>query len=142
RRGNGGGGKAEGGETYARARRLLDEELGVDPGPELDALQRAVLAHDSSLLAPAIKPAPQSPVVADPPAGPPPPAHDIASSGPPTTPHATRRTVTALLVDLGQPGDEAQADPEAAAEARASPPPLTHDVLQPHTHTTHATIHT
>ena len=32
--------------TYRRARTLLDDELGVEPGPELRALEQAVLRHD------------------------------------------------------------------------------------------------
>ncbi|MFG2012403.1 BTAD domain-containing putative transcriptional regulator [Micromonospora sp. NPDC048868] len=38
-------------ESYARFRRQLAEELGLDPGPELVALHRAILAHDPALLA-------------------------------------------------------------------------------------------
>ena len=45
--------------VYRETRKLLDEELGLEPGTELSALERAVLAHDPSLdLAPAIKPQP------------------------------------------------------------------------------------
>ena len=35
--------------AYQHARDLLVEELGVDPGPELQALERAVLAQDATL---------------------------------------------------------------------------------------------
>jgi DNA-binding SARP family transcriptional activator len=38
--------------SYARVRDILIEDLGVDPGPELRALERAVLAQDPSLTAP------------------------------------------------------------------------------------------
>jgi DNA-binding SARP family transcriptional activator len=38
--------------AYARARDLLVEELGVEPGEELRALQAQVLAQDAALLAP------------------------------------------------------------------------------------------
>ena len=45
--------------VYRETRKLLDEELGLEPGTELSALERAVLAHDPSLdLAPAIEPQP------------------------------------------------------------------------------------
>ena len=35
--------------AYQAARRLLDEQLGVRPGPELESMQRAVLQHRPSL---------------------------------------------------------------------------------------------
>jgi predicted ATPase/DNA-binding SARP family transcriptional activator len=40
-------------ETFREARRVLTEELALEPGPELQRLQAAILAHD-----PAIAPAP------------------------------------------------------------------------------------
>ncbi|CAL9364752.1 hypothetical protein SUDANB121_00747 [Nocardiopsis dassonvillei] len=40
-------------ESYRRLRDLLAEEMGLDPGPELAALHRAVLAQDPELDAPA-----------------------------------------------------------------------------------------
>ena len=39
-------------EAWARARDVLADELGVDPGPELRELQRRVLAQDPALDAP------------------------------------------------------------------------------------------
>ena len=39
--------------SIARARRTLADELGLDPGPDLVALERAILAQDSELLGPA-----------------------------------------------------------------------------------------
>ncbi len=39
--------------TYARARRVLADELGIDPGPALRELERAVLAQDLPVTAPA-----------------------------------------------------------------------------------------
>lgn len=41
--------------AYQDARRVLVEELGVEPGPELQALEQAVLRHDPSLNAPKAK---------------------------------------------------------------------------------------
>ena len=38
--------------VYHAARGALDRDLGVEPGPELEAMQRAVLAHDPALSAP------------------------------------------------------------------------------------------
>src|SRR5438132_8386115 len=36
--------------AYQRARTTLADELGVEPGPELGALERAILAHDEALM--------------------------------------------------------------------------------------------
>jgi DNA-binding SARP family transcriptional activator len=44
--------------AYRDARALLIEELGVEPGPELRELERAVLAHDPTLASPARAEAP------------------------------------------------------------------------------------
>jgi YVTN family beta-propeller protein len=38
--------------SYRAARRTFSDELGVEPGPELRALEAAVLAHDPALAAP------------------------------------------------------------------------------------------
>ena len=40
-------------EVYRSGRRLLDEELGLQPGEELRRLERAILEQDASLAAPA-----------------------------------------------------------------------------------------
>jgi predicted ATPase len=44
--------QAEALETYQRARQAFVEELGIDPGPELQALYKQVLRQDNSLKAP------------------------------------------------------------------------------------------
>jgi len=46
------GRQAEALDAYRDARRALRDELGLDPGDELQALQRAILAHDESLAPP------------------------------------------------------------------------------------------
>lgn len=46
------GRQAEALEAYAEARETLVSELGLEPGPELQALQQAILTHDESLRAP------------------------------------------------------------------------------------------
>jgi DNA-binding SARP family transcriptional activator len=38
--------------AYREARRVLDDELGVDPSPELQALERSILLQDRGLLGP------------------------------------------------------------------------------------------
>ena len=48
-----GGRQADALETFQQARRILAEQLGLEPGPELRHLQEAILAHD-----PAIAPVP------------------------------------------------------------------------------------
>ena len=44
-----GGRQAEALETFGRARRVLGGQLGIEPGPGLQRLQAAILAHDSAL---------------------------------------------------------------------------------------------
>ncbi len=41
--------------TMRRARRLLDQELGVEPGPELVEVERQILAHDPRLAPPRLR---------------------------------------------------------------------------------------
>jgi predicted ATPase/DNA-binding SARP family transcriptional activator len=55
-------------DLYRRTREVLVEELGIDPSPELQQLERAVLAQDPQLAAPASParsslPAPPTPIV-------------------------------------------------------------------------------
>jgi DNA-binding SARP family transcriptional activator/tetratricopeptide (TPR) repeat protein len=38
-------------EVYRQARYLLNDELGIEPGPELESMQRAILVQDPALLA-------------------------------------------------------------------------------------------
>jgi len=86
------GRQAEALEVYHRAREVLDRELGVDPGRELEALQRAVLDHDSALdLATAPGPVPVEDLVSQQ------ETHPI-----PSVPRRrdTRRTVTTLIADV------------------------------------------
>jgi predicted ATPase/DNA-binding SARP family transcriptional activator len=45
------GRQAEALETFQEARHVLDEELGLEPGPELRELQDAILAHDPAIAA-------------------------------------------------------------------------------------------
>lgn len=47
--------------AYRRARSLLTEQLGVEPGPELRELESAILANDPSLVVKAETPVPEPP---------------------------------------------------------------------------------
>jgi DNA-binding SARP family transcriptional activator/DNA-binding beta-propeller fold protein YncE len=49
--------------AYRDARRTLVEELGLEPGPELQQLEKAILAHDTELRAPA-RPRPAAGILA------------------------------------------------------------------------------
>jgi DNA-binding SARP family transcriptional activator/streptogramin lyase len=51
-------------QAYREARRLLAEELGIDPGPELQRLEKAILVQDPSLAPPQAPAA--GPLVAEP----------------------------------------------------------------------------
>ena len=90
------GRQAEALTAYQDARRVLVEELGIDPGEELQVLERAILRQDQSLRAP--------PSV--PPRAPPEPVETA-----PRRP--ARKTVTVLVVELGNAAALAEAlDPE------------------------------
>lgn len=51
------GRQAEALAAYQAGRRRLADELGLEPGPELQALQRRILAHDPALATPGARPA-------------------------------------------------------------------------------------
>ena len=55
-------------EAYRQARRTLIDELGIEPGPELQELERAILRQDAALALPSARarsniPAPLTPLV-------------------------------------------------------------------------------
>ena len=58
------GRQAEALEAYNAARRMLDEELGLEPSPALRELEGAVLRHDPALEAPVRPSRPAAPVLA------------------------------------------------------------------------------
>ena len=51
-----GGRQADALETFQEARRVLSEELALEPGPDLQRLQAAILAHDPAIAAVPIVP--------------------------------------------------------------------------------------
>ena len=48
-------------ETYQRARRRLSEELGLEPGPQLQEIERRILTHDPELAGPPSRPRSSAP---------------------------------------------------------------------------------
>jgi DNA-binding SARP family transcriptional activator/class 3 adenylate cyclase len=94
--------QAEALEAYARTRQRLVDELGIDPSPELQRLERAILNQDPSLDLP-------EPPVTVPAGATAPPAHEPR----PATPQATRRTVTVVFADVAlTPTRTATIEPE------------------------------
>ena len=90
---NAAGRQAEALEAYAQARRYLIDEVGLEPGAELRAVEAAVLAQDSTLL-----PAPPRPAAA-----PPLPVTPLVGREPELA--TLRRALTAArLVTLAGPG--------------------------------------
>jgi class 3 adenylate cyclase len=106
------GRQAEALGVYHAAREVLDRDLGVDPGRELEALQRAILDHDPALDLTA-DPGSVASTVTSADARP----SEVATPPIPTVPRPrdTRRTVTLLMADVqgstlaGEP-----LDPESA----------------------------
>jgi predicted ATPase/DNA-binding SARP family transcriptional activator len=96
--------------AYAQARRYLADEVGLEPGPELRAVEAAVLAQDSSLLAAPARPA----------AAPPAPVTPLVGRD---SDLATLRSAltTARLVTLTGPGGVGKT--RLAVEVAAAPAP-------------------
>ena len=67
-------------DAYRQARDALVEQIGVEPGAELQRLQHAILAHDPALDRPAPAPPARPPPSQPAPARPPPPPHWIRCS--------------------------------------------------------------
>ncbi len=101
-------------EAYRRARALLVEELGLEPGPELRELQAAILRHDPAL---------QVRSSSRPSKGP----EDGSSSWLPSE----RRAVAVLAVDIA-PESQPAVDPEAVARAGSHAARVVIEVLERH----------
>jgi DNA-binding SARP family transcriptional activator len=94
------GRQAEALDVYQTARSLLSDELGLEPGPALSALQRRILTHDPTLDAPmsdSTSEAPRPPSVAVPPDGP--------------RPREGRKTVTVVACEVA--ASRSGLDPES-----------------------------
>jgi DNA-binding SARP family transcriptional activator/tetratricopeptide (TPR) repeat protein len=102
-------------EAYRDARRVLVEELGIEPGPALRALEGAILKQNSSLgLQPEVR-------------------HEVPESVPTSERWLPRerRTVTVVWSDLAASG-EPRADPEALGRLTARSLKVATDVLRRH----------
>jgi DNA-binding SARP family transcriptional activator len=86
-------------QAYQDARRKLVEELGIEPGERLRELERAILAQDPALAAPALEPAEQ-------------PAEQPAEPDAVAT-RSARRLVSIVFADLGSTGLDERLDPES-----------------------------
>jgi DNA-binding SARP family transcriptional activator/class 3 adenylate cyclase/tetratricopeptide (TPR) repeat protein len=87
-----GGRQADALHAYHEGRRVLAEQLGLDPGPVLQDLERRILVHDASLAPPVTPPRPLEPA---------------------TSPRRERRVVTILCCGLTPfPSASPQPDPE------------------------------
>jgi len=97
------GRQAEALDLYQRTRHELVEELGIDPSPALQRLEKAILMQDSSLDAP-VRRTSKAAAVAEEPQGPIVPARE------------SRRTVTVLYASVSiESGGGARLDTEARA---------------------------
>ena len=85
-------------EAYRRARLTLVDELGVEPGPELQSMQQAILRHDPLLEAP--------------------PQADLFATAPRTDDADRRKPIAVAFVDCAS--DAEDADPETPGERRAA----------------------
>jgi predicted ATPase/DNA-binding SARP family transcriptional activator len=85
-------------QAYQDARRQLVEELGIEPGERLRELERAILAQNQALLAPAT-----------------PPSHDEAQGAPETPEELPTGVVTFALTDIEGSSALWEADPKAMA---------------------------
>ena len=91
-------------EVYRTTRRLLVDELGIEPGANLERLERAILRHDRELEPPAIPPAAGAPR--------PPPA------GAPVSPtRRQRKTVSVLVAKVAPVAQRDQPDLESLSLA-------------------------
>ena len=103
------GRRAEALAAFSAARRTFSEELGIEPGPQLQRLERAILTSDPSIELPRTStPPPVTRAPAPDPAPPPPPAEA------PARPRREERKVVTVLVAGLVRAEEQALDPEDA----------------------------
>jgi DNA-binding SARP family transcriptional activator len=113
------GRQAEALEEYQAARRVLVDELGIDPSPALQSLEKAILLHD-----PALEPSPEPEAA--------PPAEPLALSTEPTGSYepGMRKTITVLAAEAAvSPVDGHPLDPESLGRVLARYTGAASDVL-------------
>ena len=94
-------------ELYQESYRILNDELGISPGPELRELEQAILRQDPDLAAPNTSPRSQ---------------HHVAvaeKEAPPSS--LTRRPVTVVMIG-GAPRDEPDPEPPSQKSGSGSRP--------------------
>jgi DNA-binding SARP family transcriptional activator/class 3 adenylate cyclase len=106
------GRQAEALQAYQDARKVLDDELGIEPSSSLRELEAAILRQESSLMPPRREPSPASQRR---------PAPSAEHSAPVVAPHApARKTVTVLCCEITPaPVGDAELDPEALGAVSA-----------------------
>src|SRR5207248_1300934 len=136
------GRQAEALEAYRETRRLLDEQLGLEPGPALRELERAILVHDPELAA-ADAPAPErlEPVRAEAAAPePPPPRRAVLAFAVVVLALAVAGAGAAIALTRSSsrgPERASAATPPAAAPAAAKPAAVRHRAHKPATPVVH-----
>lgn len=99
------GRQAEALEVYGDIRRLLVQELGIEPGPALQSLEQGILRQDASL---DLQPLPEPPEPA------PGPAESVSTLVGEAWLTSERKTVTVIFVELAESiGTGGRSDPEA-----------------------------
>lgn len=107
--------------AYRAGRQLLVEELGIDPGPALQVLERQILAQDENLQPPVSTQQARRSLE------PPPPAH------PPAAVALVRRTVTVLFCDVvGSTSLGERVDPEVLQDLMSRYFDKAHRALERH----------
>jgi DNA-binding SARP family transcriptional activator len=113
-----GGRQSEALQEFHRARTLLTDELGIDPGPDLVELNGSILRQDGSLTLPAA--APRHPIGSDEHVG-----------GRPSAGRPARKIVSILFADVSVGGTD-RVDPEATVAIRRRVGDAAREILDAH----------
>jgi DNA-binding SARP family transcriptional activator len=122
------GRQAEALALYQKTRRELVEELGIEPSPALQRLEKAILMQDPSLDAPrppAVEPAEAAP-------------EEPSEAALP--PRESRRTVTVVYADLAASAETGRLDPETRVRVVARAAEAVSDAIARHGGSTEAVV--